>query len=103
MLSTRGTLLRTQADHAGSPRALVQESVIQAVAAVADCAQELFVDYYDAFMPPVLAILQAEGGGDKAEENLRNRSFECASILCEAVPERSVGAVSRAPQTAVQL
>lgn len=66
---------------------LVRESVIQAVAHIANAAD--FSEYYDQFMPPVLSLLDEEvPEGDSEQRALLNKSIEYVSILCDTMPER---------------
>lgn len=41
---------------------MVQEGALTAIAAVADCAEEAFVPYYDVVMPYLVTVLTQVGG-----------------------------------------
>lgn len=42
----------------GSPRRITQEQAMQTIAVVAEAAKDLFVKYYDTFMPMMIHILE---------------------------------------------
>ncbi|CAJ0587881.1 unnamed protein product, partial [Mesorhabditis spiculigera] len=62
---------------------LVLEQVITTVASVADCAQDLFVQYYSRMIGPLKYILQ----NSEADEYklLRGKTIECVSLIGLAV------------------
>lgn len=82
-----------QADAVDSPRRIVREAVIQAVASVASTAGDRFARYYDRFMPAVMAVIrqwehERQEVEEEADEEIWNRAIECASFICFAVPEK---------------
>lgn len=64
-------------------KVLVMEQAITAIAAVADCAANVFVNYYDTFMPLLRDILTNFNG--KEYRTLRGKTMECISLIGGAV------------------
>ncbi|KAF0980794.1 hypothetical protein FDP41_013277 [Naegleria fowleri] len=64
-------------------RRYVQEQSLSAISAVADCAEHLFIKYYDYIMPFLKEILLH--GTGKQERVLRSRAIECVSLIGVAV------------------
>jgi hypothetical protein len=62
---------------------IVQEQAITAIAAIADCASEKFVKYYDNFMPYLKSILI--NANNKEYRKLRGKAMECISLIGGAV------------------
>jgi hypothetical protein len=64
-------------------KTIVQEQAITAIAAIADCAEESFLKYYDTLMPYLKNILENANG--KEFRTLRGKAMECASLIGVAV------------------
>uniref|UniRef100_A0A1I8EUB0 Importin subunit beta-1/Transportin-1-like TPR repeats domain-containing protein n=1 Tax=Wuchereria bancrofti TaxID=6293 RepID=A0A1I8EUB0_WUCBA len=62
---------------------LVLEQIITTIASVADAAQDLFVTFYDSFMPPLKYILQNSNVDEL--NTLRGKTIECISLIGLAV------------------
>lgn len=73
-----------------SPSRLVQEGAVTALAAVADCSQEQFQNYYDQVMPFLKKILI--DSNEKEQRILRSKSLECISLVGMAVGKEKFGA-----------
>mmetsp|Transcript_5010 Transcript_5010/g.15027 ORF Transcript_5010/g.15027 Transcript_5010/m.15027 type:complete len:1089 (+) Transcript_5010:98-3364(+) len=67
-----------------SPRKLIQEQAVTAVASVADSAETKFQPYYQSFMPDLINMLQLSNG-EKKMARLRGKVMECISIIGLAV------------------
>ncbi|EFC44019.1 karyopherin beta [Naegleria gruberi] len=70
-------------------RRFVQEQSLSAISAVADCAENLFINYYDFIMPFLKEILWNATG--KTERVLRARAIECVSLIGVAVGKEKFG------------
>lgn len=70
-------------------RRFVQEQSLSAISAVADCAEDLFINYYDYIMPFLKEILWNATG--KQERVLRARAIECVSLIGVAVGKEKFG------------
>jgi len=64
-------------------KVIVQEQSVTAIAAVADCIQEQFVNYYDHVMPYLKNILANANG--KEHRMLRGKTMECITLIGVAV------------------
>ena len=74
-------------------RRFVQEQSLSAISAVADCAENLFINYYDHIIPFLKEILWNATG--KQDRVLRARSIECVSLIGVAVGKEKFGADAR--------
>jgi len=66
-----------------TPKTIVQEQAVTAIAALADCAAATFVKYYDNIMPFLKSILVNANGKDF--RMLRGKAMECISLIGIAV------------------
>ena len=64
-------------------RKIVLESILTALAAVAESVEELFMPYYDQFMPSLKFIVQ--NATSKDLRLLRGKAIECISLVGLAV------------------
>jgi len=64
-------------------KVIVQEQVVTAIAAIADCIQADFVRYYDAVMPFLKNILS--NANTKEYRTLRGKAMECCTLIGVAV------------------
>lgn len=62
---------------------LVLEQIVVSIASLADVIQEIFINYYDRFMPCLKFII--ENANVKELRLLRGKSIECASLIGLAV------------------
>lgn len=62
---------------------IVQEGALTALASVADCAQDMFVKYYDTVMPLLSQLLLS--ATERAHRLLRAKALECISLVGMAV------------------
>lgn len=67
----------------------VQEQTLCTIAAVADCAKQGFIKYYDAFMPFMKLILNNALG--KQDRDLRAKAMEAVSLIGIAVGKEKFG------------
>ena len=67
-----------------SPRKIVLEQAITAVASVADSAEDKFAPYYPQFMPYLKDVLR-QTTGNKEYRMLRGKAMECISLIGLAV------------------
>jgi len=77
------TLLSNLLQLLQSSRRFVQEQALTAISALVDCADHLFIKYYDHFMPFLKQILRE--AKQKNERLLRARAIECVSLIGVAV------------------
>jgi hypothetical protein len=66
-----------------SPYIFVVQQAITAVAAVADCAQQHFLKYYDTFLPFLKSVLK--NAQNPEHKLLRGKAMECISFIGAAV------------------
>lgn len=66
-----------------SPKRMVQEAALTALASVADCAKDTFTKYYDTVVPFLKTILQ--GASAREHRTLRAKALECLSLIGMAV------------------
>eukprot|EP01080_Neovahlkampfia_damariscottae_P002593 gene2593-3554_t len=82
-------LLSKLLDLLKSSTRFVQEQALSSIAAVADCAEDLFIKYYDYIVPFLKEILsKAKGKNDRL---LRARAMECISLVGLAVGKDKFG------------
>lgn len=62
-----------------SNKKLVLEQILVSIASFAELIQELFVNYYDRFMPYLKFII--ENANHKDLRLLRGKAIECASLI----------------------
>lgn len=62
---------------------LILETALQALASVADCAEEQFKKYYSSVIPLLKHILEAATGDD--QQMIRAKALECVSLVGMAV------------------
>ena len=67
---------------------LVLEQIVISIASLADLTQELFINYYDRFMPYLKFII--ENANHKDLRLLRGKAIECASLIGLAVGSENV-------------
>ena len=72
-----------------SPK-IVQEQVVTAIAAIADCVKEKFTPFYDFFAPFLKDILRSALSAEF--HVLRSKALECLSIIGVAVGKEKFGA-----------
>eukprot|EP00124_Ichthyophonus_hoferi_P003083 Ihof_evm6s246 gene=Ihof_evmTU6s246 len=71
-----------------SNRRIVLEQAITTIATVADTSEEMFVKYYDTFMPQLITIM-VHAAQEKTHRLLRGKTIECIGLIGLAVgPER---------------
>jgi importin-5 len=73
-----------------SPLRLTQEQAVTAIAAVADSADTLFIQYYDQFMPALKQVL-SQTSGNKEMRRLRGKVMECISLIGLSVGREKFG------------
>lgn len=66
----------------GATRSM-QENCLAAIAVVSELAEELFIPYYKHIVPLLKQMIQTKG--DEKDRTLRGKSFECFSLVGEAV------------------
>lgn len=66
-----------------SPKRMVQEAALTALASVADCAKDTFTKFYDAVVPYLKQILL--GASAREHRTLRAKALECLSLIGMAV------------------
>ena len=71
---------------------LVIEQMVTTLSVVADSSEELFLPYYDQFMPSLKFILA--NANEKKYRLLRGKTMECISFIGLAVGKEKVRAVS---------
>eukprot|EP01114_Cavostelium_apophysatum_P016598 TRINITY_DN4762_c0_g1_i1.p1 TRINITY_DN4762_c0_g1~~TRINITY_DN4762_c0_g1_i1.p1 ORF type:complete len:1093 (-),score=369.83 TRINITY_DN4762_c0_g1_i1:62-3340(-) len=64
-------------------KTIVQEQVVTAIAAIADCMQESFVQFYDVVVPFLKSILSNANSNEY--RMLRGKAMECISLIGVAV------------------
>ncbi|KAL9651599.1 hypothetical protein ABK040_001544 [Willaertia magna] len=87
------TLLSKLLDLLKTGRRFVQEQSLSAISAIADCAETLFIQYYDHIVPFLKEILWNATG--KQDRMLRARAIECVSLVGVAVGKEKFGSDAR--------